>query len=278
MSSKSSIEWTEHTWNPVAGCTKVSPGCKHCYAEKMAIRLQAMGAKGYENGFKPTLVPERLGQPLKRKKPTTFFVNSMSDLFHESVPFDYIDKVFDVMRQANQHIFQVLTKRADRMARYLQSAPAVPSHIWMGVSVEDIEFGIPRIELLRSSPVPVRFLSIEPLLENLGQLNLSNIHWVIVGGESGPKSRIMLPEWVENIHDQCKKSTVPFFFKQWGNWGVDGVLRNKKVNGRLLQGKTWDEMPVTTSIPSDTLAHKREYFPHTTHWTPELNSTHNIYS
>jgi protein gp37 len=248
MSGKSSIEWTEHTWNPVAGCTKVSPGCKHCYAEKMAVRLQAMGVKGYENGFKLSLVPDRLEQPLKRKVPTTYFVNSMSDLFHESVPFHYIDRVFAIMKQADQHIFQVLTKRAGRMAAYFKDTSTLPSNIWLGVSVEDRQYGIPRVDYLRQTPAAVRFLSIEPLLEDLGMLGLKDIHWVIVGGESGSKARIMLPKWVENIQRQCQASNVPFFFKQWGSWGSDGVLRNKKANGRLLLGQHWDEMPSTFRI------------------------------
>lgn len=245
MSSKTSIEWTEQTWNPVAGCSKVSPGCKHCYAEKMAHRLKAMGVKGYENGFDITLVPDRIEQPLNRKIPTTWFVNSMSDLFHESVPFEYIDRVFDVMKQADQHIFQVLTKRAERMAEYFQNKSLLPDHIWLGVSVEDKKYGIPRIDFLRQTPAKIKFLSVEPLLEYLGIIDLSEIDWVIVGGESGNKARRMMPFWVEDIHRQCQQSQVPFFFKQWGSWSSDGIVRNKKVNGRLLHGKHWDEMPRT---------------------------------
>lgn len=218
MSGKSSIEWTEHTWNPVAGCSKVSPGCKHCYAEKMAHRLKAMGVKGYENGFDITLVPDRLNQPLKRKISTTWFVNSMSDLFHESVPFDYIDRVFNVMEQADQHVFQVLTKRAARMAEYFKNKPSLPEHIWLGVSVEDQAYGVPRIDFLRQTPAKIKFLSIEPLLEYLGKIDLSEINWVIVGGESGNKARRMMPFWVEDIHRQCQQNQVPFFFKQWGTW------------------------------------------------------------
>ena len=188
MSSK--IEWTEQTWNPTVGCTKISPGCKHCYAEKMALRLQAMGMRGYENGFGLSLMPERLAEPLERRKPTIYFVNSMSDLFHEEVPFDYIDKVFDVMKRAHQHTFQVLTKRAERMTAFCRGR-SVPPNVWLGVSVEDRKHGLPRIELLRGIDVMVRFLSIEPLLEDLGKPDFSDIHWVIVGGESGSKARPM---------------------------------------------------------------------------------------
>lgn len=242
MSTSSKIEWTEQTWNPTVGCTKISPGCKHCYAEKMALRLQAMGMRGYENGFGLSLMPERLAEPLERRKPTIYFVNSMSDLFHEEVPFDYIDQVFDVMRRAHLHTFQVLTKRAERMVDYCRGK-AVPPNVWLGVSVEDRKHGLPRIELLRGIDVMVRFLSIEPLLEDLGKPDFSDIHWVIVGGESGSKARQMQRQWVDSIKRQCDKYGVPFFFKQWGTWGPDGQKRSKKTNGRTYKGRVWDAMP-----------------------------------
>lgn len=247
MSSYSAIEWTEQTWNPVTGCTKVSPGCKHCYAELMAGRLQAMGAPGYENGFKLRLMPERLEQPVRRKKPTLYFVNSMSDLFHESVPDSFIEKVMDVIARTPQHSYQILTKRAWRLPQYFQNR-AVPSNIWLGVSVEDQEYGIPRIDELRKVKATIRFLSVEPLLEDLGEMDLSELDWVIVGGESGPKARPMRPEWATNIERQCAKSGVAFFFKQWGGWGADGVKRNKKANGRLLNGRLYNEFPIIPSV------------------------------
>lgn len=238
----SRIEWTERTWNPVTGCTKISPGCKHCYAENMARRLKAMGTSGYEKGFKLTIHPGRLDEPLRRKKPTVYFVNSMSDLFHKQVPSHFIDRVFEVIVASPQHNFQLLTKRPERMARYFRTRE-VPYNCWLGTTVEDQEYGIPRIDLLRSIPANIRFLSIEPLLENLGPLNLKNIHWVIVGGESGPKARPMQPVWIENIRAQCQAQGALFFFKQWGGWGADGIRRPKAKNGRLLHGRTWDEMP-----------------------------------
>lgn len=246
MSSKSKIEWTEHTWNPITGCTKVSPGCKNCYAEEMAVRLKAMRAPGYENGFKLKLMPERLEQPLKRKKPTKYFVNSMSDLFHEDVPFEFIDKVFDVINNTPQHIYQILTKRSSRLAKYF-NIRKVPQNAWIGVSVEDKKYGVPRIDDLRKVPATIRFLSVEPLLEDLGNISLKNIHWVIVGGESGRKAREMQPEWVENVRIQCQSENVAFFFKQWGGWGADGVKRSKKANGREFKGRTWDEMPIAVA-------------------------------
>lgn len=242
MGSVSRIEWTEQTWNPVTGCTKVSPGCKHCYAETMAHRLQAMGTPGYENGFQVTLMPDRLSQPLNRKLPTVYFVNSMSDLFQDEVPFEYVDKVFDVIRQTPQHTYQVLTKRADRMVEYFKKRK-VPSNAWLGVSVEDKKYGLPRIPLLRKIKADVRFLSVEPLLEDLGAIDLSGIHWVIVGGESGSGARRMDQKWVANVHSACEVQKVEFFFKQWGAWGKDGQRRNKKANGREFLGKIWDGMP-----------------------------------
>ena len=249
MAAQSEIEWTEHTWNPVTGCTKVSPGCKHCYAETMAKRLQAMGANGYEQGFKLSLHPERLGQPLQRTKPTTYFVNSMSDLFHENVPDSFIDSVFAVMARASQHTFQLLTKRAERMAEYCQGKE-LPPNAWLGVSVEDRKYGVPRIPLLRETPAAVRFLSVEPLIEDVGELDLRGIHWVIVGGESGPKARPMKPEWVVNVPNQCLDAGVPFFFKQWGNWGADGIRRSKKANGRQLEGRIYNDIPGSKAIPA----------------------------
>ncbi|MGB7934605.1 MAG: phage Gp37/Gp68 family protein [Gammaproteobacteria bacterium] len=242
MSTQSKIEWTEQTWNPTVGCTKISQGCKHCYAETMALRLKAMGVRGYEKGFCLTLMPERLTEPLARRKPTIYFVNSMSDVFHEKVPFEYIDRIFNVMREARQHTFQVLTKRAERMAKYCRTR-SIPSNVWLGVSVENRKQGVPRIDILRKINVKVRFLSIEPLLEDLGQLDLRDIHWVIVGGESGKKARPMHQSWVANIKQQCDSMDIAFFFKQWGAWGSDGQRRSKKANGRSLGGHVWNDMP-----------------------------------
>ena len=241
--AESSIEWTEHTWNPVTGCTKVSPGCKHCYAETMARRLEAMGAAGYEKGFQLALHPERLKQPIQRRTPTTYFVNSMSDLFHERVPDRFIDEVLDVCRATPHHTYQVLTKRAERLPGFFAERK-VPSNVWLGVSVEDRRYGVPRIVHLRKVKADVRFLSVEPLLEDLGRLNLAGIHWVILGGESGHGARPMLPRWAENVRAQAQSQAVPFFFKQWGAWGPDGVRRGKKANGRELAGRQWDEFPV----------------------------------
>ncbi len=238
----SKIEWTERTWNPVVGCVKVSPGCKHCYAETMSRRLQAMGTSGYENGFKLSLVPSRLEQPTLRRKPTMYFVNSMSDLFQSGVSFSYIDQVMDVIKKTPQHTYQILTKRSQRMASYFENH-AVPKNAWLGVSVEDKKYGKRRIKDLQSIDADTRFLSAEPLLEDLGELYLAGIHWVIVGGESGAGARPMREKWVLNIRDQCQKSDVKFFFKQWGAWGNDGVKRNKKSNGRELQGRLWDTIP-----------------------------------
>lgn len=274
--AESSIEWTEHTWNPVTGCTKISPGCKHCYAETMARRLKAMGAAGYEEGFKLSLHPDRLEQPIKRRVRTTYFVNSMSDLFHEGVPDSFIDSVFAVMAFCRQHTFQVLTKRADRMADYtlgLKSAqgyarleraaralgisltfegiPLVPwpiPNVWLGTSVEDRRYGVPRIAHLRRAEAAVRFLSVEPLLRDVGELDLRDMHWVIVGGESGAKARPMKPEWAENVRRQAVEQGVAFFFKQWGAYGADGVRRDKKRNGRELAGRRWDEFPVRVVV------------------------------
>lgn len=243
MATRSKIEWTEQTWNPVTGCTKISPGCKHCYAETLSKRLRAMGTAGYENGFKIALHPTRLNDPRRRRKPTVYFVNSMSDLFHGKIPFVYIDKVFDVIRETTQHRYQILTKRPDVMAAYF-SIRAVPGNVWLGTSVENQKHGLPRISILRTIAANTRFLSIEPLLEDLGTFDLSQISWVIVGGESGPKARPMKAEWARSIQRQCDAMNVPFFFKQWGAYGADGVRRAKANNGRILDGQTWDELPV----------------------------------
>lgn len=243
--AESSIEWTEHTWNPVTGCTKLSPGCKHCYAETMAKRLKAMGASGYAGGFTLTLHPERLEQPLLRKVATTYFVNSMSDLFHEDVPDEFIERVLAVCKRTPQHTYQVLTKRAQRLSEFFANRDC-PTNVWLGVSVEDRRYGVPRISYLRKVRAAVRFLSVEPLLADVGRLNLNGIHWVIVGGESGAKARPMQPEWAENVRAQAAAQGVAFFFKQWGAWGSDGVRRNKKRNGRELAGRRWDEFPVKT--------------------------------
>ncbi len=232
--SASRIEWTESTWNPVTGCTKISLGCKNCYAERMAKRLLAMGHPNYRNGFTLTCHPETLGLPLKWKKPQMIFVNSMSDLFHRDVPAPFIDEVFFTMNEARWHCFQVLTKRAGRLAQIAERFKWTPN-IWMGVSVETDGF-VDRIDDLRKVPAAVRFLSLEPLLGPLPNLNLNGIDWVIVGGESGPGARPMKEEWVADIRNQCLASNTPFFFKQWG--GVQ-----KKKAGRLLDKRTWDEMP-----------------------------------
>lgn len=270
--AESSIEWTEHTWNPVTGCTKVSPGCKHCYAETMARRLQAMRAVGYEAGFKLAMHRSRLDQPIRRRARTVYFVNSMSDLFHDGVPDSFIDAVFAVMAFCRQHTFQVLTKRAPRMADYTRGLrgqaglerlervartlgfsllhdglPSVPwpiPNVWLGVSVENRRHGVPRIAHLQRADAAVRFLSVEPLLGDVGALDLTGLHWVIVGGESGAKARPMRPEWAEGVRRQAVEQGVAFFFKQWGAFGPDGVRRDKKRNGRELDGRRWDEFPV----------------------------------
>ena len=234
MAVKSSIEWTESTWNPVTGCTKISPGCAHCYAERISLRLKAMGQPNYVNGFKVSIHENALEIPLLWKKRQIVFVNSMSDLFHEEVPLSFIKRVFSVMEKASWHKFQVLTKRSERL---VELAPKLPWHenIWMGVSIENNDY-IHRIDHLRTVPSSIRFLSLEPLLGPLPNLNLSGIDWIIVGGESGPNSRPMKTEWINDILNQCRKNNVPFFFKQWG-----GI--NKKKSGRLLNGKIYDEMP-----------------------------------
>ena len=240
--NKSKIEWTEKTWNPSAGCTKISSGCKNCYAEVMSKRLQAIGTKGYENGFNFNVVESRLNEPLNRKKPTVYFVNSMSDIFHNEMPVHFLNKIFDVIEKNPYHTYQILTKRADRMYEYL-SARNIPDNIWLGVTVENKNEGLPRIDKLRLLNSEVLFLSMEPLLENLGEINLKNINWVIVGGESGNKARPMDLKWILNIKQQCEDRNIAFFFKQWGTWGADKVKRNKKENGKILEGKIWHQYP-----------------------------------
>jgi protein gp37 len=238
----SKIEWTEATWNPSIGCDKVTAGCKFCYAETMAKRLMLMGAPGYENGFDFKILPERLDAPKKIKRPTKFFVNSMSDLFHEKMPFEFLDKVFETIRATPQHTYQILTKREDVLVQYFADR-SVPDNVWLGVTVE-IAKKKNRIDALRSIDAKIRFLSIEPLLENIGELDLTDIHWVIVGGESGSRARPMKSQWAADIQRQCDVQEVSFFFKQWGTWGEDGMKRNKKANGRLLLGREWNGEPV----------------------------------
>ena len=234
MGIDSKIEWTESTWNPVTGCTKISNGCKNCYAERMAKRLQAMGQPNYRKGFKLTCHQHVLDLPLHWKKPQMIFVNSMSDLFHKQVPKDFILKIFDTMNKASRHTFQILTKRATHLEDLSSSLPW-SENIWMGVTVENSDYK-ERINSLRRTGAYIKFLSLEPLLGDVGVLNLEGIDWVIVGGESGPKARPIKARWVHDIQEQCKEQNVSFFFKQWG-----GI--NKKKNGRLLDGQTWDELP-----------------------------------
>jgi len=234
MATNSLIEWTDATWNPVTGCSKVSPGCKHCYAERLAVRLQAMGQRNYRNGFEVTLQPHMLELPLRWKSPKRLFVNSMSDLFHEHVPFSYIKDVFSVMRLAHWHQYQVLTKLSERLLELNQRLEWAPQ-IWMGISIESADY-LDRIDQLLGTGAHVKFLSLEPLLGPLRKLKLRGIDWVIVGGESGPGARPVDPAWVADIRDQCVSAGVAFFFKQWG-----GV--RKKRTGRKLEGRTWDEMP-----------------------------------
>ena len=254
MSGRSSIEWTDATWNPVRGCTKISAGCKHCYAETFAERWRGIPGHPYEQGFDLRLVPRKLLDPLTWRRPRKVFVNSMSDLFHELVPARFIETVLDVMRLGDWHLYQVLTKRARRMRRLLGGSHrdlVRDGHIWLGVSVEDRKHGIPRIEELRQTPAAVRFLSIEPLLEDLGTIDLRGIDWVIVGGESGPGARPLERAWVVDIRKQCQAARVPFFFKQWG-----GVRKSR--TGRLLDGRTYDELPrVEPLSPPSVAEHRR---------------------
>ena len=240
MADASDIEWTDATWNPVTGCTKISPGCDNCYAARFSERFRGTPGHPFESGFDLTLRPARLEQPLLWRRPRRIFVNSMSDLFHKSVPAPFIEHVFDTMERAHWHQFQLLTKRSSLMRDFLKcryAARPAPPHIWIGVSVED-QARVSRIKHLQQAPAAVRFLSIEPLIAPIGQLDLTGIHWVIVGGESGPRARPMDAEWVRDIRDQCIAAGVPFFFKQWGG-------RTPKANGRLLEGRTWDEMPTS---------------------------------
>lgn len=240
--STSKIEWTDASWNPITGCTKISSGCQHCYAEVMARRLCAMRVDKYKNGFQVTLHEDCLDEPVKWRKPKTIFVCSMSDLFHKDVPFDFIDKVLAVIERTPQHRYQVLTKRADRMAEYF-STRSVPGNVWLGVTV-DVRASKQRIDALRSiKDSPIRFLSCEPLLEDLGTLELRDIDWIIVGGESGRQARPMKEEWALNIKEQVDAAGKAFFFKQWGTWGSDGVKRDKHKNGKKLLGEVCQKMP-----------------------------------
>jgi protein gp37 len=234
VGDNSAIEWTDATWNPVTGCTKVSPGCKHCYAERLARRLLAMGNPRYRRGFDVTLHPDQLDLPLRWRRPRRIFVNSMSDLFHEAVPIEYIGRVFEVMARADWHVFQVLTKRSERLAALAPALPW-PPNVWQGVSVESAEYAH-RTDDLRRVPAAVRFLSVEPLLGPIDALRLEGIQWVIAGGESGGERRELRPEWARLIRDQCAAQGVPFFFKQWGG-------RTSKSGGRTLDGRTWDDVP-----------------------------------
>lgn len=241
MANNSHIEWTDATWNPVTGCSKVSPGCKFCYAERLALRLEAMGQKNCRNGFTVTLQPHMLEHPLRWHQPRRVFVNSMSDLFHEEVPAEYIMRVFDVMRRAHWHQYQVLTKRSERLLELDRVLDWQPQ-IWMGVSVENEKY-LYRVDRLRRTRARIKFLSIEPLLGPLSELSLRGIDWVIVGGESGPGARPVDPAWVREIRNRCHHAGVPFFFKQWG-----GVFKSR--TGRILDGRTWDEMPIAPAIPT----------------------------
>ena len=241
MMANSKIEWTNKSWNPVTGCSKVSEGCKHCYAEVMARRLKAMGQIKYSNGFHVTTHEESLNEPLKWHKPQMIFVCSMGDLFHEKVPDDFIDRVMKTIEKTPQHRYQLLTKRADRMAVYFSNHP-IPHNAWLGVTVE-CKSSIPRIDLIRKLNASVKFLSCEPLVEDLGKMNLDGINWIIVGGESGMQARPMKEDWALNVKQQAETMSIPFFFKQWGTWGADGIKRNKHVNGKLLQGKIIQELP-----------------------------------
>ncbi len=240
MAFSTSIEWTDSTWNPVTGCTKISSGCANCYAERLALRLKAMGNPSYTNGFSVTTHEEALSLPLKWKKPQTIFVNSMSDLFHENIPVEFILRIFDVMKRADWHCFQILTKRSERMLELSPLLTWMP-HIWMGVTVEEQDYTY-RIDHLQKTGAKVKFLSLEPLLGPISNLHLEGIDWVIVGGESGPKSRPMDKNWALDIRNQCQEKRVPFFFKQWG-----GI--NKKKAGRVLEGRTWDETPLLVTSP-----------------------------
>jgi protein gp37 len=268
MSDHSKIEWTDATWNPLRGCTKISPGCKHCYAETFAERFRGVPDHPYEQGFDLRLIPEKLAEPFHWSGPRTVFVNSMSDLFQPEVPEGYIVDVVRVMVEANWHTYQVLTKRADRLRELLSTHLRFASgcrHIWWGVSVEDKKYGLPRVDYLRQAPAEIRFLSVEPLLEDLGDFDLSDIHWVIVGGESGCGARVMRSEWVEAVYRLCRRTEIPFFFKQWGGF-------QKSKTGRTLHGRTFDEMPdrLVASMPGrEVRAHlARQYQSRAHEWQP----------
>ena len=235
------IEWTDKTWNPVIGCTKISQGCAHCYAEVMSRRLKAMGLEKYRNGFQLTLHEDDLFEPLQWRKPQNIFICSMSDIFHENVPFEFVDRIMDTIRRTPQHRYQILTKRAERMTEYF-STRLIPKNVWLGVTVE-CQATKSRIDSLRKLDASIKFLSCEPLVEDLGELDLRGIDWIIVGGESGPQARPMLLEWVVNIKRQVEQHDAAFFFKQWGTWGSDGIKRNKYANGKLLFGEVIQQMP-----------------------------------
>jgi len=235
------IEWTDRVWNPSKGCSKISEGCKYCYAESFAKRLQAMGMEDYKDGFKFKILPHRLNEPLKIKKPQKFFVNSMSDLFHDDMPDEYLNQIFDVINQTPQHTYQILTKRAENMFEYFQNHN-VPENVWLGVTVENSKY-LYRVDILRKINATIKFVSFEPLIGSVGKIDLTDIDWVIVGGESGYNGRPMKPEWVNEIYLQCQEKNIPFFFKQWGTWGSDGIKRNKKANGKLFQDKIIQEYP-----------------------------------
>lgn len=235
------IEWTDKTWNPITGCSKRSTGCLHCYAEVMARRLKAMGQEKYANGFTVTLHKRCLNEPLTWRGKHNIFVCSMSDIFHEDVPFDFVDRMFDIIRSTPQHRYQILTKRAERMAEYFKTR-SIPDNVWLGVTVEAKSSRF-RIDLLRNLSASVKFLSCEPLVEDIGNIDLTGIDWVIVGGESGPQARPMKEEWALNIMKQVEDQGARFFFKQWGTWGADGIKRNKHANGKLLKGVIIQEMP-----------------------------------
>lgn len=237
------IEWTDKTWNPITGCSKKSTGCLHCYAEVMARRLKAMGQQKYSNGFSVTTHEQCLNEPMTWKGAHNIFVCSMSDIFHEEVPFEFVDRMFDIINRTPQHRYQILTKRAERMAEYFATR-SIPDNVWLGVTVEAISSRY-RIDCLRNLSASVKFLSCEPLVEDLGELDLTGIDWVIVGGESGPKARPMQEAWALNIRRQVEEQGARFFFKQWGTWGADGIKRNKHANGKLLKGEIIQEMPIS---------------------------------
>ena len=256
MTSKTSIEWTDKTWNPVTGCNQISPGCDNCYAKAFAERFRGVAGHPYEPGFDITLRPERLGDLEKLRRPSMVFVNSMSDLHQKGVPEAYVDRVYEAMERADRHVFQVLTKRSSLMRDYLNRRSPnkpLPPHIWVGASVENAQTK-GRIRHLRDTNASVRFLSIEPLLEDVGLLDLTGIHWVIVGGESGTRARPMEAQWARSVRDACLEQNVPFFFKQWGTFGGDGRRRSKVENGRELDGRKWDGMPQAYTAARTSLA------------------------